>query len=180
MRLPVLAIVAVCSACPVLAQEAPVFEQYEQARTTFHGDLGIDDYATSMPARLLDGLDGTWFAIGALVPETDDPAFFTQVCERFPVKASVTSPWSFSLEATTGKFTSVTDYAARGGSVFASHRDPAAELERFGVGEDAAPDLVARILAGLNGEATVIRPSADILVIQTAERMPDIYARCAG
>jgi len=180
MRLPVLAVLSVLSVGSVVAQEASLFEQYEDARGTFLGDLGLDDYASGMAGKLLDGLDGTWFSIGMLAPEADDEAFFAQACEKFPVTVSVTSDWSFSLEARTGKFTSTTDYTARGGNLFGSHTDPAAELERFGVDPQAQPDLVARILERLNGDATVTRPSEDILVIQAGQQMPVIYARCAA
>lgn len=180
MRLPVLAVLSVLSVGSVGADEVSVFAQYEDARAKFLGDLGFEEYAAGMPGKLTEGLEGTWFAIGSIAPEVEDEAFFADACSRFPVVASVTSPWSFALEARTGKFTSTTDYTARGGNLFGSHTDPAAELERFGVDPQAQPDLVARILERLNGDATVTRPSEDILVIQAGEQMPVIYARCAA
>lgn len=178
MRLPVLAVLSVMSVASVGAQEASLFEQYEDARGTFLGDLWMEDYAAGLPAKLLDGLDGTWFPIGSLKPEAEDAVIFAQVCEKMPVTLSVTSDWGFSLEARTGQFTSTTTYTARGGNLFGSHTDPVAELERFGVDPQEQPDLVARILADRNGDATVTRPSADILVIQAGQQMPVIYARC--
>jgi hypothetical protein len=184
MRRPALFLAALAAlASPALAQPDDLTSQYLAASQMFAGGAaGPMEYFTSARKALLEGLGGTWFNIGALGPADD---YYTSTCEKLPVAITVRDGYSLDVSqrysnASTGEGTLVTRYSSRGGNVFGSQADPAEMLKRLGFSEQSpAPDTtLISILNGNNGIATLVRPSPDILVIQTNYGPPQFFARC--
>jgi hypothetical protein len=170
---------ALLSAAPALAQSS-MFDDYKTALQMYRGgSIGIENYAGELPGVLMDGIDGTWFSIGLLFPNSDSPDLFKQTCETLPITIAKRDAFSFNLTQTSKGDAFTATYTARGGNVFGVFADAVPLLKRYGIdGPDTKPDIQMRVLGVANGLATVTRLGTDILVIQVNYGLPEIYARC--
>ena len=177
----VLAFGVMLAVLPAAAKDATVFQQYESTRGIFLPDTQrIPDYIEGQAGRLMDGLDGKWFNIGALMPAQNDAELFERSCTNVAVEIRVRDAYAFDLINNSGQDTEVaTTYSAKGGNAFGSYVDPTALLHRLALDtERATASTIYGVLANSNGMAAVFRPTPDVLVIQTNYGVPQIYGRC--
>ncbi|MEO8685155.1 MAG: hypothetical protein ABI414_09995 [Devosia sp.] len=166
---------------PSAAKDPSVFEQYEDIRGIFLPDTqSVTEYIEGQAGRLMDGLDGTWFRMGAFLPTQIDAETFERGCANVGQEIRVRDAYAFDVITDAGEDIELTTtYSAKGGNTFGSHVDPTALLHWLYLDtERAKPSQIYEGLANNNGVAAVFRPSADVLVIQTDYGIPQIYGRC--
>lgn len=178
--LAVLASFLAATTAPALAQ-ADLKSRFDAANQIFTaGAANIEEYTQKTHSRLIEGLDGTWFSIWMLGPDAT-PEDYAAACERLPITVAVRDPFTVTFDQAYDGGSLMTTYSARGGNAFGSHTDPASLVKRYALDmPEAPPGALASALNGVNGIATIARPSPDILVVQTNYSVPQIYARCPG
>jgi hypothetical protein len=169
-------------ATPALAADTSVYDQYMAVAPAFSVDAGSPyDYMTRKPDEIMTGIAGRWFPISNLAPKSNDTSLFQKVCDRTGVTVAITSPLSMTFTMAGGSTGPVTStYVVRGGSSFGVTVDPVALSKRLGLDIDDPQKraLMINSLANSNGLATIIRPSADVMIVETNFGFPIIYGRC--
>ncbi|TMV03573.1 hypothetical protein [Brucella haematophila] len=169
---------------PVFAETANILDRYKATLETLVGDLANPE---AYREKILDGLNGDWFAISELDPNENDPAKLALFCTPSSlgrVAIRVLNPYSF--EATTApasKNPSSTIYTARSENQFGSYTDIQPLIRRLGLTDgDTVPfveqRMISAILKNSNGVVTVTRPYNDMLLIRFSDNRILILARC--
>lgn len=174
-----LAVAAPIAAAP--AQQPSTVSQYQEAKRAFlGGETDPSGFLVGYRTYLFDGIEGVWYPASVLDPGSDEDASIPQVCERNGVHVTVQDEYTLSFVLNEGRDTEMTTlFTSRGGSAFGQYTDAAALLHRLAL--DKLPNMEQTALGPLtmnNGLATIVRPSPDILVVQSNFAIPMIYARC--
>jgi hypothetical protein len=167
---------------PVQGQDRPVAVQLDEARRAFLGGLdGIDEYLQHYRETIIEGIDGRWLPIllGTGVERGD----IAMMCERLGFELAAKPPYAFVMTRPADPKRPgsevVYTYVSMGANRFAEQVDPAQQLHWLGLDDETMPEnMRVSALNAINGIATVFRPSADILVIQTNYAAPKLFARC--
>jgi hypothetical protein len=166
---------------PVRAQDQSLAAQLDDAvRAFLGGHAGVEDYQRYRET-VLNGIDGRWLPIliGTYIAGTDVGKF----CERMAFEVVGRPPYGWTMKRPADPKIPGSEviytYVSMGGNTFDEQVDPAQQLRWLGLDDEKVPEN-QRVFAlnAINGIATVYRPSADILVIQTNYRPPKIFARC--
>jgi hypothetical protein len=174
-------IAAVFMTLPAAAQEPSAVAQYLAAKQAFlFGETNVSDFLVDYRKHLFEGIEGVWYPASVLDPASDDDGTIAKACERVASRVAVRDAYTLTFTVDEGKDTEVTTvYSSRSGSSFVQYTDPNQLLHRLGLDRAGAMEEAALgALGNSSGLATIVRPSPDILVIQSNYAVPMIWARC--
>ena len=176
--------VVVCASCSAAQGGGAVpslADQFNAVDSMMQGTSGDpSSYFTTYASRMMEGLSGTWTTIGLLHYTQDNPELLHKACEKQPINVEIDGLFVVKMTYYSGsdkQFTS--NYTSTGGNLFAVSTLPAQILHRMGLDQGDAPvDASLRALSSTNGTATMLRPSHDILIVQTNLGYPSVLGRC--
>lgn len=178
-----LAAATVALTLPSAASAASLFEQYQATSALLLGTAGDPGgYMTNYPAKLIENLNGVWTNIGPLQLTQDSPDLIAKTCQAQPVAVAAASPSAIKMVRNQGTDKEVTTtFTSMGGNFYGQATEPGPLLHWMGLeGDGAVAQMQMPVIQQNNGVATILRPSADILVIQTNYGTPTILGRCPG
>lgn len=183
MRTLLLAALAIVLATPAPGQQGPL-DQYAAAWKSFA--LGLDSGALARGRyyeAMRDDLDGTWIDTAVLDKVTDPTRardLIALSCDRQPIALTAPAPYTITLTQTVRDIALDIVFTYVGGTSFSAYTDSTLYLGRFGLLDDldSAREQALSILSTLNAEVSIVRPSADVLVLMGDRRAPQILVRC--
>jgi hypothetical protein len=156
-------------------------EQFNAANAMMQGTASDpSSYFATYAQKMIEGLDGTWTTIGFLNYTQDNPDLLAKACQKQSITVAVEAPFAIKLTHNAGtddEFAST--YTSNGGNLFGVSTPPGPLLHRMGLDQGKMPiDASLRVISNSNGIATILRPSPDILIIQTNYGYPTVLGRC--
>lgn len=174
-------VLSLCSGAGEAAAAPTLAAQFNAADTMMQGTASDpSSYFATYASKLMEGLDGIWTTVGFLHYTEDNPDLLAKACQKQPIDVQVAGPFLVKMTYYAGsdkEFAST--YTSNGGNVFGVSTPPDPLLHRMGLDQGKMPiDASLRVISNANGTATMLRPSPDILIIQTNYGYPNVLGRC--
>jgi hypothetical protein len=186
MRLMMLAAACATALAPSVCLSSELYDQFVAARSLFVVDPSdTSEFYANYARRLMQGIEGKWFPIGVLQVDSDEEQadVYAKACELNAFAVSVKSDYTLVFDRQVKNGTVTTIYTSRGGSAFGVYTDAEQLFEWLGFTDDlikSNPMIAFSPLSNTNGIATIMRPSPDVLTIETNYGAPVIFGRCPG
>jgi hypothetical protein len=173
--------VAAALALPSAASAASLFEQYQATSALLLGTAGDPGgYLANYPVKLIENLNGKWTNIGPLQLTQDNQDLIAKACQAQPIAVAAADPSMIKMVHNQGTDHEVTTtFTSMGGNFYGQATEPGPLLHWMGLdGDGPVAEMKVPVVQQNNGVATILRPSVDILVIQTNYGTPTILGRC--
>ena len=183
------AAVLICMGGGALAQQSPpVIAELKSAQKMLQGDPTSENFRSLYPVKLATDLTGTWFPMAGL--GNMNVAGQRQVsdeCENDALDFDASNPFEIKMSRHEGTADAIDTYFNNMGGMLYAMTTDVHVLETIN-GYDATQqkdrDQMVDMAANFNGVAVLLRPSADVLIIEVANttgiesKAPVLLGRC--